>query len=69
MDTTAAQAAKAQSRKAISTEENITSRRRGFEYLNELFIKKTSEKFFGAPLKDCGGMSVLVLGVWFAILS
>ena len=66
MDTTAAQAAKAQSRKAISTEENITSRRRGFEYLNELFIKRHRKILWSAVKKIAAVCLFLVLGVLLA---
>ena len=37
---TVAQASQRQSQKIISTDTSITSKRKGFEYLNELFIKR-----------------------------
>lgn len=57
------QAAKTASEKTISTDASITSRKKGFEYLNELFIKRHRKILWrstiGLPMS--AGFSVRVL--------
>lgn len=48
---TLAQTAKAQNEKIISTDKSITSKRRGFEYLNELFIRRHQKILWKASVK------------------
>ena len=60
----------AQSRKVISADLSITSRRRGFEYLNELFIKRHQRILWKASKKIalvCVGL--VALAVWALSLA
>lgn len=63
MDTTAAQEAKAQSKKAISAGADIVSHRRGFEYLNELFIKRHRKILWSSVKKIMAVCLFLIAGV------
>ena len=59
LDTTA-NAARIQSRNAISNERGISSGRKGFEYLNELFIKR-HQKILWKASKQVAAVSLAVL--------
>ena len=66
---TAKQAVKTNTEKLISADTAITSHRKGFEYLNELFIKRHQKILWKATLRIaavccflvCGGLLVLYL--------
>lgn len=60
---TIAQATQNQSQKAISTDANITSRKTGFEYLNELFIKRHKKILWSSAKKIAIVCLFLLLGV------
>lgn len=51
MDSTVAKALKNQTKKSISADASLTSNRRGFEYLNELFIKRHSKILWSSSKK------------------
>lgn len=63
MDTSSAQIARAQSRKAISADTGITSKRSGFEYLNELFIKRHRKILWSSVKKISAVCLILILGI------
>ena len=46
-------AAKTASEKTISADTSITSRKEGFAYLNELFIKRHRKILWRSTLRDC----------------
>ena len=56
----ARQAVSVQSRKMIAADISITSKRKGFEYLNELFIKR-HRKILWQPSKRIAGTSLAVI--------
>lgn len=60
------QAAQKQSQKNISADTSITSRRKGFEYLNELFIKRHQKILWSSSKKIAVVCLFLVLGVLLA---
>lgn len=60
------QAAQKQSQKNISADTSITSRRKGFEYLNELFIKRHQKILWSSSKKIAVICLFLVLGVLLA---
>lgn len=55
--------AKRTSEKAISADTTITSKRKGFEYLNELFIKRHQKILWKATIKIASVCCFLVCGV------
>ncbi|WP_418462808.1 hypothetical protein [Frisingicoccus sp.] len=57
---TVTEAAKKASEKAISSDTTITSRRKGFEYLNELFIKR-HQKILWKSTKRISGVCIILL--------
>ncbi|MGI6010831.1 MAG: hypothetical protein ACOX8H_04950 [Ruminococcus sp.] len=62
-----AQISQKQSQKAISTDVSITSRRKGFEYLNELFIRRHQKILWKASKKVAAISSFLILGCLLAL--
>ena len=66
MDNTVAQATQKQTRNFISTDLAITSKRKGFEYLNELFVKRHKKILWNASLKIAAVCTVLILGALLA---
>lgn len=60
------QAVRKQSEKYISTDTGITSSRKGFEYLNELFIKRHKALLWSASKKITYVCVVLAVGVMIA---
>lgn len=64
---TAAQISKKASEKAISADVSITSSRRGFEYLNELFIKRHQKILWNSTKKLAFVCALLVMGVLTAL--
>ena len=63
------QIAREQSRKLISNDAGIISRRRGFEFLNDLFIKRHQKILWRASKRTAAACLVLVLGCLAAISS
>ena len=63
---TAAQPAQQQSRKMISSDTAVTSRKKGFEYLNELFIKRHQKILWKSSKRIAAVCLVLILGVLLA---
>lgn len=61
-----AQAAQKQSQKTISADTNITSKRKGFEYLNELFIKRHRKILWRSSKMMAAVCLFLFLGVLLA---
>ena len=61
------QSAKQSTEKLISADTAITSRRKGFEFLNELFIKRHKKILWSAALKITGVCAFLVLGALLAL--
>ena len=59
----AAQLSQKQSQKVISADTGITSRRRGFEYLNELFIKRHRKILWSSSKKIAAICLFLLLGL------
>lgn len=68
MDITAqaTQAVQQQSRNSISADTEITSNRRGFEYLNELFIKRHRKILWSSSQKIAAVCLFLLLGILLA---
>lgn len=64
---TVKQAARQSTEKLISADTTITSRRKGFEYLNELFIKRHKKILWSATVKITGVCVFLVLGALLAL--
>lgn len=64
---TAVQVTKAQTEKRISTDSSITSNRKGFEYLNELFIRRHKKILWRSANRIAGVCAVLVCGVLLAM--
>ena len=62
-----AAAARKQSEKAISADTTITSSRKGFEYLNELFIRRHQRILWKASEKIAVVCLFLVMAAWLAI--
>ncbi len=62
----AAQVSQAQSQKIISTDTGITSRRKGFEYLNELFVKRHRKILWRSSVRITAICLFLVLGALLA---
>lgn len=60
---TSAQTAKAANEKKISADISITSRRKGFQYLNELFIKRHRAILWNSAQKIAGVCAVIICGV------
>ena len=60
---TVKKAAKTASEKAISTDGSITSRKQGFEYLNELFIKRHRKILWRSTLRIAAVCAFLSCGV------
>lgn len=58
-----------QSRKMISADTQITSRRKGFEYLNELFIRRHRRLLWQARYPHCGGLPLSHTGYAFSLLG
>ncbi len=58
---------KTASEKTISTDVSITSKRKGFEYLNELFIKRHQKILWKATIKIASVCCFLVGGVLLAL--
>ena len=56
-------AAKTSSEKSISADTSITSRKEGFAYLNELFIKRHRKILWRSTLRIAGVCAALVCGV------
>ena len=63
---TIAQASQRQSQKMISTDTSITSKRKGFEYLNELFIKRHRKILWSSTKKITSICLFILLGVLLA---
>ena len=63
---TVAQASQRQSQKMISTDTSITSKRKGFEYLNELFIKRHRKILWSSTKKITSICLFILLGVLLA---
>lgn len=63
---TVAQASQRQSQKIISTDTSITSKRKGFEYLNELFIKRHRKILWSSTKKITSICLFILLGVLLA---
>ena len=63
---TIAQASQRQSQKIISTDTSITSKRKGFEYLNELFIKRHRKILWSSTKKITSICLFILLGVLLA---
>ncbi len=61
-----AQATQKQSQKAISTDTSITSRRKGFEYLNELFIRRHQKILWNSSKKIAAVCLFLIFGILLA---
>lgn len=55
-----------QSRRVISADTGITSRRKGFEYLNELFIRRHQKILWKASSRIAAVCTVLILGMLVA---
>ena len=64
---TAQQTAKKSSEKTISTDVSITSRRKGFEYLNELFIKR-HQKILWKATKRITFVCAVLVGIGLLVL-
>lgn len=60
------QATQKQSQKAITSDSSITSRRKGFEYLNELFVRRHQKILWNASRKIAAICLFLVLGMLLA---
>ena len=60
---TVKKATKIASEKAISTDTSITSRKRGFEYLNELFIKRHRKILWRSTIRIASVCSFLCCGI------
>ncbi len=60
---TAAQVTKAASEKKISTDVSITSSRKGFEYLNELFIKRHRKILWNSTKRMAYICTVMILAI------
>ena len=65
MDTTA-QVIQKRNRKVISADAGITSKRRGFEYLNELFVKRHRKILWSSAKKIAAVCGFVLLGVLLA---
>ncbi|HIS68489.1 MAG TPA: hypothetical protein IAA58_03865 [Candidatus Gallacutalibacter stercoravium] len=63
---TAGQATQKQSQKSISTDTHITSTRKGFEYLNELFIKRHQKILWKSSKRIAAVCAVMILGLLLA---
>ena len=63
---TVAQVSQKQSQKVISADTSITSKRKGFEYLNELFIKRHRKILWSSTKKIAAVCLFLLLGVLLA---
>lgn len=63
----AKQIVKTANEKYISADISITSRKKGFEYLNELFVKRHQKILWKAALKIAGGCCCLILGCLMAM--
>ena len=55
-----------QSKQSISADTGITSRRRGFEYLNELFIKRHQKVLWKSTKRQAAVCAILTCGVLLA---
>lgn len=66
MDTTVVKITKETNEKAISSNSSITSSRKGFEYLNELFIKRHRKILWNSTKKIAGVCMILLAGVLLA---
>lgn len=64
MDTSAAQLIKTANEKKIEADASITSRRNGFEYLNELFVKR-HKKILWTSVKK---ISLIILAIFLGVL-
>ena len=62
------QAARTASDKSISTDVSITSHRRGFEYLNELFIKRHRKILWKSTIRIAGICSILSCAAVIALI-
>ena len=58
------QAARKVSDSSIATDSSITSKRRGFEYLNELFVKRHRKILWKSTLRITGGCAVSARLSW-----
>ena len=65
---TAKTAAKTASQKAISADVSITSRKRGFEYLNELFIKRHRKILWRSTIRITSVCAFLCCGVLLSMV-
>ena len=65
---TVKKAAKTASEKAISADASITSRKKGFEYLNELFIKRHRKILWKSTTRIAGICAILSGGVLLLML-
>lgn len=63
---TVAKVSQKQSQKAISTDTSITSKRKGFEYLNELFIKRHRKILWSSTKKIASVCLFILLGILLA---
>lgn len=63
---TVAQVSQKQSQKVISADTGITSKRKGFEYLNELFIKRHRKILWSSTKKIAAVCLFLLLGILLA---
>ena len=61
------QAAKTANEKTISSDTHITSRKKGFEYLNELFIKRHQKILWRSTVKITAVCFALVWGMLLAL--
>ena len=62
------QAARKVSDSSIATDSSITSKRRGFEYLNELFVKRHRKILWKSTLRITGVCAVLICAAVLALL-
>ena len=63
---TVAQVSQKQSQRIISTDAGITSKRKGFEYLNELFIKRHRKILWSSTKKIASICLLILLGILLA---
>ncbi len=68
MDNTAVKVAAEQSRKLISTDTDITSTKKGYEYLNDLFVKRHKKILWSSSIKIALVSLGLVIAAVIALL-
>jgi len=68
MDNSAVKVATEQSRKLISTDTDITSTKKGYEYLNDLFVKRHKKILWSSSLKIALVSLALVIAAVIALL-